>query len=1346
MKIQLLLGLGLLFAFPIYGQLIHDYELNGTYADAFGGNPIVPNGGTLTATEYLFGPDQGPNVSGVINPETYCIELRFTPDLVSGWRKILDFKNRGSDNGLYILNGALQFYPHPPGGNVFVPGMPATVQFTRDGATKVMMGYVNGVLQWTITYTNNDATFTGPGNIIQILIDDIVVPGETNSGSLDYFKIADVGTIPLDLGGDVNAFCSYEIDPGLQGVVFEWSNGSSDPTLVVTTSGVYALTVTDGCNIGVDSIEVTITSNPPVDLGPATATICNGDSYDISLDPAIGDYVWQDGSTNSDYSITTPGLYQVTLDDGCGVSTDEINVSVLDAPDPFSLGADTILCAGDEIVFSFDPALGDFQWQDGSSSPNYVIDGGGFYELTISNMCGMFSDDLEVAEVPIPDVDLGPDQQLCAGESIDFDFDTNFGEYLWQDGTNSGSYSITNPGVYAVTMSNACGSASDQLIVDLISAPVFDLGDDITICPAQLPITLDVGNATNASFFEWQDGSANSQYQVTTSGSYSVTVSNDCFSVADQIEVFLEDAVPVVVLPPDQTLCPGQTFLLDASSISGNYLWQDNSTSSTLTVNQQGTYSLSVTNQCGTGSDSILINYLDSLSPPDLGPDINLCPGAQYIFYAGVPGLSYTWQDGSTADSLLVSSGGIYALTISDACTTAFDSVTVTISNNPPQVALPAFLSLCQSDTIIVDPGVSGVQFLWNDGSISSTLSITSPGEYSLTISNSCGTDADTIQILDAGSAPTVDLGQDFSLCPGDVNLIQPLSSGVNSWLWQDGSTSPTFTASAGGIISVQATNVCGISYDTVVVLSLPDVPILQLGSDTALCPGETFTLNISSPGVNILWSDGSTSTNFDVTGPGLFYASISNACGTSSDTIEVTSLPGVPTLDLGSDQSLCPGEVITLSPGISGVNYVWQDGSTAQTFNATQAGTIILTISNDCGAISDTVIISESTNGPQVDLGPDILECEGSVVTLSPGISGVSYLWQDGSVGPDYTTTSSGEIILTVSNNCGTDTDTVLVDISGVAPTPALGPDTVLCEGAKLILTSAADAETSIIWQDGSSASTFTVTAAGTYTLAVTNRCGDASDTIMVSYLDAPDPFTLGPDTILCPGESIVLTVPSTAFDILWQDGSHQLSMIADQAITYSLQLSNDCGTVTDSIRIEYDTRSPQLNLDSTIEWCEGDIINLDATQPFTAGYLWTTGETSSSIHVASPGQYGIQVTTPCNILSQMVDVVHGMDCIIPEVGISIPNVFSPNGDGINDFFSLSFGSDIQVLSITGTIYDRWGNLVFNSQSIPFIWDGTYAGEKVMPGVYVYTINVKYLELGREREKELMGDVTVMK
>ncbi|MBK9104539.1 MAG: gliding motility-associated C-terminal domain-containing protein [Saprospiraceae bacterium] len=1097
-----------------------------------------------------------------------------------------------------------------------------------------MDGFLNDYDNWTLI----SGCFQAEGGEEYITIgnfnNDANTPFDPNcQGGASYYYIEDVtvmvngnpGEIPIELDGPVSGCFSYEIDPGIPDVNYTWEDGSSNPTLLVIESGTYSVTVSEGCNLGIDSVEVIINGNfDPIDLGPDDVTICNGDEYAISLDPDLSEYQWQDGSNDPEYIITISGTYSVTLDDGCAVSSDQIVVEVLDPPSPFSLGDDMFLCLGTELEFSFDPDLGNFLWQDGNMSSTYFIDQGGTYTLTISNICGEENDEITITDLEGPEVEIGPDEiTLCAGDSLEIQLDPQIGEILWQDGTSTPDYTISEPGLYNVFVTNICGTGSDQMNVIVVDPPVINLGTD----------TL---------------------------------------------------------------LCEGESLILSTDQ-QGPYLWQDNSTADTFLVNSPGAFSLSITNFCGIASDLINVGYTSIVTPPAFGPDLTLCPGEQTILYANNTGANYLWQDGSTQDSFVVNASGTYTLQVSNSCSSKSDTIVVTVNANPPQVNLSDQLALCQGQSITLDATITGVSYLWSDNSQNQQLTVNAPGAYSVTVSNACGTDRDTVIIADGGPAPSVDLGNDINICPGETMLLSPAFSNVDTWLWQDGSAAPTYNASAVGLVIVVVNNTCGSSSDTLIVNPLAATPPLDLGLDTSICSGQSFVLSINTPGVNILWPDGSTGNDFTVSNTGQVFAAILNACGTSFDTIIVSSLPDIPTLNLGVDQSLCPGELITFSPGIANVQYLWQDGSTSNTYQSTQQETVILTIANSCGTSTDTVEIEESTQGPQVNLGPDIQVCAGEVVTIPSGISGVNYLWQDGSSSPDFVTTLSGTFILNVSNNCGTDADTINVDISGVPPSPTLGPDTTLCEGITLLLTSSADAITSIQWQDGSSAPTFSVSSPGTFILAESNRCGDAADTIVVDYLDAPDPFTLGPDTTLCPGETITLTAPSAIYDILWQDGSSLSSIIADQPATYALQLSNDCGTVSDQFVLSYDTRTPQLNPDASIPWCEGDIITLDATQSFDATYSWSTGAISPVIQVSSPGLYSIDVSTPCSTASQNIDVVPGTDCVVPDVhnDIAIPNVFSPNSDGINDIFSLSFGADLQVTAMEGSIFDRWGNLV---------------------------------------------------
>jgi gliding motility-associated-like protein len=730
---------------------------------------------------------------------------------------------------------------------------------------------------------------------------------------------------------------------------------------------------------------------------------------------------------------------------------------------------------------------------------------------------------------------------------------------------------------------------------------VFDLGGPSTACSSY-----EINPGLSGYSYDWEDGSNAETLNVTTSGTYSLTISDGCRTGVDSIQVII-DELNAIDLGPDIVLCTGETLTLGTTPVIGSYVWQNNSVADTLLVNSPGTYMLTITNSCGSISDTVTIDYTDPVAPLDFGPDITLCSGQQVFLHANNLGADFLWQDNSTEESFLVTTTGSYYLQISNACSSVSDTIVVTVVDSAPQVVLPEMVSLCTGGNLTLDAEITGVNYLWNDNSQNQQLLVTTPGLYSVTVTNACGSGADTTLVLNGGSSPIITLGNDIALCPGESILLTPAFSDVDSWLWQDGSVAPTYTVNNPGEVHVAVSNLCGVAYDTIQV---------------------------------------------------------------------------------------------TLQAAI-----------------------------------------------PPVDLGPDVQVCAGEIVTIESGITDVNYLWQDGSTNPDFTTSQSGIIILEVTNNCGSATDTISVDISGIPPIPVLPADTSLCEGNSLLLTTNADPETTIEWQDGSSAPTLTITSAGMYILSESNRCGDASDTIMVTYLAAPDAFTLGADTILCPGETMLLSSPSIFYDVLWQDGSGMLHLSADRPGIYSLQLSNDCGVAIDEIEIQYDNRIPQLTLDNSIPWCPGDTLSLDVTQPFEAVYFWSDETFTSSIEIITPGVYTIEVAVPCKTISQVVEIYQDLDCNVEVFdNLYIPNIFSPDGNGVNDLFSVSFGPDLQILSMEGSIFDRWGNQVFGSKQIPFHWDGAFANDEALSGVYVYLIKYKYLEGSVEREEVVSGDVTLVR
>lgn len=1100
-----------------------------------------------------------------------------------------------------------------------------------------------------------------------------------------FYYIEDVflteGTSPdeliVDLESPVEACFSYEIDPMHPGPVFYWNTGDRTPTLTVTESGIYTVTVSDGCNTGTAEIEVTIhDSIPAVDLGADNITLCEGTSIDIELDPELYEYSWQDGSIGASYTITEPGTYAVTLDDGCSFSTDQVVVSILSPPLPFSLGEDVDFCSGDEIQFDFDPSLGDFEWQDGSSSSSsYTIQAPGLYALTISNDCGEQSDDILTTDLEIPEVYIGPENQmLCSGGVIDIAIDPALGDILWSDGWNQPDYQISTAGIYTVYVTNQCGTGSAQIVVTEGETPLVDFGNDTLLC------------------------------------------AND-------------------------------TLVLSTSIVNGIYTWQDNSTNDSMVVTTPGIYQLQVQNECGIASDQITVSYQSPLQPIDFGPDLQICNGEQVILHSFNPGAQHVWQDGSVADSLLVSTSGVYHVLVSNSCEAVSDTISVIHSNQPPAVDLGDQLTLCQGQSIVLDANVSGVTYQWNDNSTAQQLTVNAPGQFSVTVSNTCGTDQDTIIVIDGGPAPSVDLGAAIDICPGESVTLSPVFANVDNWLWSDGSMLTQYIVENSGQITVAVFNACGNAYDTIVANLLPAVPLFNLGQDTSICDDEILTLSISLADVNILWPDGSSLPNYQVQGPESIIAQVSNSCGISFDTIIIELLPDIPSLDLGPDQSLCLGELILIDPGVSMVTYQWQDGSTNATYSTSQAEQIILIINNACGNSTDTLEIIESTTGPQIDLGDDILICEGASVTIQSGVLGVDYLWQDGSTGPEFTTDQSMSVILEVSNNCGVARDTIEVDVSGTIPTPSLGPDTLLCEGVELVLTSYADASTNVQWQDGSMGLNFNVTQPGTFILSESNHCGTAADSMHVSFMSAPEPFTLGSDTVVCPGETVVLNAPITNDHLLWQDGSHNQSYIADHSGTYTLEISNKCGVQKDELVLIVDAHIPLVNQIEHHSICLGQELLFNVQQSFPAEYAWSGGSDLPELLVTLPGTYIVEISTDCFTASGTFDVVQDTDCDVDvSSGIYIPNIFSPDGDGINDLFLMVPGDDVVITAIDAKIFDRWGNMVFSSKEIPFEWDGYFNGVIMQASVFVYTVQMNWIINGEEMQKVFSGDVTLLR
>ncbi|MBK9032401.1 MAG: hypothetical protein IPL61_14010 [Myxococcales bacterium] len=185
-------------------QPIHQYHLDGDYQDDYGGPALTPAGGTFTAGGYQFGPNQGLSVSGAMPDRVYTVDLVFAFDTLSGWHKILDFKDLVTDEGYYTYGDLAQFVV--VAGSSFADGPPGliagtTYQMTlsRDAAATVT-AYVDGAQVFQFVDAAEVATLVAPGGPAHFFIDDNATgQGEAAAGTVRRIRIFDVAATPSDL-------------------------------------------------------------------------------------------------------------------------------------------------------------------------------------------------------------------------------------------------------------------------------------------------------------------------------------------------------------------------------------------------------------------------------------------------------------------------------------------------------------------------------------------------------------------------------------------------------------------------------------------------------------------------------------------------------------------------------------------------------------------------------------------------------------------------------------------------------------------------------------------------------------------------------------------------------------------------------------------------------------------------------------------------------------------------------------------------------------------------------------------------------------------------------------------
>jgi len=288
---------------------------------------------------------------------------------------------------------------------------------------------------------------------------------------------------------------------------------------------------------------------------------------------------------------------------------------------------------------------------------------------------------------------------------------------------------------------------SSSLPVNVSLSPEVNLGPDTSIC-SNVTYTLNAKNS--GSSYLWSDNSKNQMLTVQKAGKYFVTVTTTENCKASDTVLVTSKPAPVVDLGNDTTICTNGTFTLNARNPGSTYLWSDYSTGQTLVVSQSGTYSVKVTaaNQC-TSSDTMQV-ILNPVPVVKLGPNISVCEPTAVTLNPGSPGNTYKWSNDSVSRTITVDKTGKYIVTVTSplGCK-ASDSIIVNVKPLPV-VDLGNDTAICSTCMIVLNAAVADAHYLWNTSDTTSTIDVSVPGTYSVTVTkNGCSsTGAITITVI----------------------------------------------------------------------------------------------------------------------------------------------------------------------------------------------------------------------------------------------------------------------------------------------------------------------------------------------------------------------------------------------------------------------------------------------------------------------------------------------------------------------------------------------------------------------------------------------------------------------
>lgn len=1143
---------------------------------------------------------------------------------------------------------------------------------------------------------------------------------------------------------------------------YAWSNGDTTAASDSLCAGLNSVTITDtaGCFV----VETVLIDADGADTVFASAIdancgACDGEviaTYNCNEPPCTVEWTLFGNATvigtTDTVSNLCPGTYAVELTNGLNcVNVDTVTLNAPDLIDPNASITDASCAGASDGSIILVPTGGSgfytFAWSNTAvNTPNNTGLTAGTYTVTISDGAGCDSIATFVVNEPIP-IQLIPTLSdascfgVCDG-SINVAVSGGAGGYSFNwspTPANGNGLSLASglcAGEYVLTVADANGcSTIDTFSIDQPDEIVQDSVDVVNatcgICDGSIDPSISGG--AGGFIYAWSNGGVNDSIAGLCFGLYNLTVSDaqGCFEVFNY--PVSETNGPTINITSTNATASGEcdgtaTVNIINSQGTVTYVWTNGDTTQTADSLCAGLYAVTVTDANGCSTvDTVTITEPD---PLELDFDIvqiscegNGCDGEiEAIVSGGVPPYSYAWSTGDTTaviDSLCV---GSYVLTVTDMSGQMIVDSVALDGPEPFNIVQSISDATCPgscdgSISLNITGGAQPYTILWSTGDTTNTIINLCAGTYGVTITDTIGC-SDSLQIV---------VGQPDPIAVNVDNMVEPDCMTNN------------------GSITISATGGNGSPYafEWLDVLGNPLIPAQTSATATGLPAG---IYNVAVSDVNGCE---------DTVG---IILNNNNAADITLDSILNVSCFGE-----------CDGAIFTsLSGGVTPYTILWASGSDTTFADSLCAGndTIAVLDANMCASFGiftvdqpDEIQI-ESIEVVDVTCGSD---CDGSIsMTVIGGVQPYSFAWSNGSTDSALVDLCAGDYGLTVTDASGCTFET-LISVGGPDPMiitlDSISDATCINtgDGGVFVSISGGSAPYTYVWSEGQQALVTTQdlngALSGTYTLQVRDVNGcvisdsftvDAEFFVEVSAMD---------DIEVCPfsNEVPITGSQSGATDIRWLNANGTIAAPGlsinvntdNDSSMYVLEGINDVCVDRDTMYVIW-TDGPGIDAgpDKTIE--PGGIVTIGGSPTANPGVVvtWTPALDLSSITALNPEANPLESIT-YYVSATDEDGCFGMDSMRLTVEEVIDPVggFSPNGDGINDFFFIERIGDYPNAVVQ--IFNRWGNLIYESPSgYTRPWDGTYQGKDLPVGTYYYVIDLKDDNI----KKLITGPVTILK